>query len=295
LVDYSPTLSDAGALLYLATDPAVDLRAVTLAGTGESRCAAAVPTTRALLASAGRDDVPIACGRADPVGPGHPWPDAWRTAADNLLDPLELDPSASAGPSAGSAAGSAVELLADTAATGDGLVIVALGPLTNLAEAVVAHPEIVGSVEMAYTMGGAFGVPGNAPGGAAEWNYYADPTAVDRVVRSGLALTIVPLDATDSVPADYGMYSQMSPGVLRDLWSAAEPWRTGFFLWDELTAALAVEPALAPVGPMRIEVITEGTEAGRTVSSVDGAEVLVAGRAARRAVEAELLAGLAGR
>ena len=45
VVDYSPTLSDVTALLYLASDPAVDLLAVTLAGTGESRCDAAGPNT----------------------------------------------------------------------------------------------------------------------------------------------------------------------------------------------------------------------------------------------------------
>lgn len=289
-VDYSPTLSDAGALLYLAASPAYDLRAVTLAGTGESRCAAAVPTTLALLASAGRGDVPVACGSTEPVGPGHAWPDAWRAAADTLLDPLDLEPAGAADDTAAAA----VDLLADTARETDGLVVVALGPLTNLARAVTERPEFVDAVAMTYVMGGAVAVAGNAPNGVAEWNVYADPIAAAVVVRSGLAITLVPLDATRFVPADAGLAARMPAGPLRELWEVGKPWQTGLFLWDELTAVLAGRPELARVGPMRIDVVTEGTEVGRTVADAAGREVMVVGRPDRRAVEDEFLAGLAG-
>ncbi len=84
VVDYSPTSSDVTALLYLAEHPGVDLRAVTLAGTGESRCEAAIPNTVALLALAGHPDVPVACGRTQPIGAGNEWPPEWRDAADEL-------------------------------------------------------------------------------------------------------------------------------------------------------------------------------------------------------------------
>ena len=59
-------------------------------------------------------------------------------------------------------------------------------------------------------MGGAVGVTGNVaadPGGVgspgpAEWNIYADPAAADAVFRSGIPITLVPLDATEAVPVD---------------------------------------------------------------------------------------------
>ena len=54
IVDYSPTLSDVPALMFLATHPDVDLRAVTLPGPGESDCAPGVRNTRALLMIAGQ-------------------------------------------------------------------------------------------------------------------------------------------------------------------------------------------------------------------------------------------------
>ena len=84
IVDYSPTVSDVGALLYLTQHPRVDLLGVTLAGTGESRCDAAVPNTIALLELAGAADVPVACGPSEPVGEGNEWPSEWRDAADAL-------------------------------------------------------------------------------------------------------------------------------------------------------------------------------------------------------------------
>ena len=294
VVDYSPTVSDAGALLYLAAHPDVDLRAVTLVGTGESRCDAAIPNTLGLLALVGHAGVPVACGSSEPIGPGHEWPTEWRDAADELF-PLGLHATATAG-----SGRSAVDLLTATAADTDGLVIVALGPLTNLAAAARDHPEFADNVAMTYSMGGALGATGNAPNGA-EWNYYVDPAAVDEVVRSELPLTIVPLDATNHVPVNEGLYRRMrgrdqNPAMyaVRQLWTAGTPWRNGSFLWDELTAMLAVDPALAPSGATRIEVVTQGADAGRTIPAADGHEVLVAGRPDRRRAESEFLAVLNG-
>jgi hypothetical protein len=56
VLDYSPTLSDAGALLYLASNPRVDLLAVTLPGTGEADCGPGTRTTRSLLKIASKPD-----------------------------------------------------------------------------------------------------------------------------------------------------------------------------------------------------------------------------------------------
>ena len=78
VLDYSPTLSDADALLYLASNPAVDLLAVTLPGTGEADCGPGVQITRALLTVAGSNDVPIGCGRNEPLIGDRDWPDQWR-------------------------------------------------------------------------------------------------------------------------------------------------------------------------------------------------------------------------
>lgn len=63
------------ALMYVTQHPNAKLLAVTLAGTGESHCTEGTSNTRALLASVGLADVPVACGQEQPIGPGNKWPD----------------------------------------------------------------------------------------------------------------------------------------------------------------------------------------------------------------------------
>jgi purine nucleosidase len=69
----------------------------------------------------------------------------------------------------------------------------ALGPLTNLAMAFVKAPQIVERVEQIVLMGGGCFEGGNTTP-AAEFNIYVDPEAADVVFRSGIPLTVVPLD-----------------------------------------------------------------------------------------------------
>lgn len=295
VIDYSPTISDVGALLYLAEHPSVDLQAITIAGTGESRCARAVSNTLALLDEVGRGSVPVACGPEEPVGLGHNWPADWRDAAD-ALEPLSLerhdDPDVPGG---------AVGLLRQVAASADELRIVALGPLTNIATALAQDPGFADDVEMLVTMGGAFAVEGNAPNRRAEWNYYVDPTSVDVVVRSGLPVTMVPLDATNALPADHGWFERLNDSpdapaaaVITDLWSSARPWEIEMYMWDELTAAVAIDPSLASTTTQRVTIAVDGPAIGSTLVDPDGSPISVAANPDRRAVEDELLHRLTG-
>jgi len=80
----------------------------------------------------------------------------------------------------------------------DELVIIALGPLTNIASAWKQNPRALRKVAKIVSMGGAFRVPGNT-GPVAEFNYFVDPEAAKIVVQSGLPLVIVPLDVTEQV------------------------------------------------------------------------------------------------
>ena len=76
--------------------------------------------------------------------------------------------------------------------------IVALGPLTNLAQTVVQFPDIVDLVDRLVIMGGAFGFAGETGNMSpvAEANFYNDPHAADIVVQASWPITIVGLDVT---------------------------------------------------------------------------------------------------
>lgn len=84
VLDYSPTISDIGALLYLASHPDVDLLAVTLPERGESDCDLGVRHTLSLLAIADQHDVPVGCGVEPPLVGDRDWPDEFRQFS-NLL------------------------------------------------------------------------------------------------------------------------------------------------------------------------------------------------------------------
>ena len=70
-----------------------------------------------------------------------------------------------------------------------------LGPLTNVALALIREPKIASRIKLIVLMGGGFFEGGNVTP-AAEFNIYVDPHAADIVFRSGVPLVVMPLDVT---------------------------------------------------------------------------------------------------
>ncbi len=70
-----------------------------------------------------------------------------------------------------------------------------LGPLTNVATALTRAPDIAERLAGIALMGGAYFEVGNVTP-AAEFNIYVDPEAADIVMKSGVDITILPLDVT---------------------------------------------------------------------------------------------------
>jgi purine nucleosidase len=75
------------------------------------------------------------------------------------------------------------------------ITLCALGPLTNIALALVREPRIAPRIREIVLMGGGFFEGGNVTP-AAEFNIYVDPQAADVVLRSGIPLVVMPLDVT---------------------------------------------------------------------------------------------------
>jgi purine nucleosidase/pyrimidine-specific ribonucleoside hydrolase len=128
------------------------------------------------------------------------------------------------------------------------LVIVALGPLTNLAEAVDRDPEAVRRVARVVVMGGAVAVGGNVTA-AAEYNVFVDPESAAQVLAADLPLTLVPLDVTHEV---------VWPGAAVERFSEARP-ASARLAYHVAAAALALgaghgEPALVLHDPLAVGV-----------------------------------------
>ncbi|HKT88425.1 MAG TPA: nucleoside hydrolase [Candidatus Sulfotelmatobacter sp.] len=86
--------------------------------------------------------------------------------------------------------GHAVDAIIETIEANPGLVLITLGPLTNVALAVSRKPEIVSKVSRCVMMGGAPCCEGNVTP-AAEYNIWVDPEAASIVMGSGLPIELI--------------------------------------------------------------------------------------------------------
>jgi pyrimidine-specific ribonucleoside hydrolase len=258
VLDYSTTISDTGALLYLASHPDVELLAVTLPGTGEADCGPGTRTTRALLVLADNPDVPVACGRDEPLAGDRDWPTEWRDLANRF--PGVILPSVADAP-----VGNAEQLLVDTLTrAAEPVTLVAVGPLTNLAVVLDSRPDLADRVDRIVVMGGAVDVPGNVAAALdAEWNLYVDPEAARRVIASGVPVLLVPLDATNAVPWTDKLVRQLgtlgsSAGRAEHQLVASRDSLDAIFLWDELAAVVAVRPQTVTIEHRMVAIADTG-------------------------------------
>jgi inosine-uridine nucleoside N-ribohydrolase len=297
VVDTDLASDDIVALLYLLSDPTVDIRAITVSGTGEVTCPRGEEVARGLLAVMDRDDVPVACGTSTPLAGARVFPEEWRKAADNAYGLVLRRPPAVEEQDA-------VELL--TSAIGGSpspVTLLTLGPLTDVAEAFAADPSLAADLESVVVMGGAVDVPGNVqPEGAdqplaAEWNLYIDPAAASAVLGSDADVTLVALDATNEVPVPADLVARVQANDRTEATSHVADLLSRFappFLWDPLAAIAAAHPELVPTASRTITVTTEGDDSGSTTADPDGRGIQLAGRPDAGAVIDHLLRTLAG-
>ncbi len=284
VVDTDMQPDDWLALLYLSSEPDVEIRAVTVDAGAVIGCAAGVGIARDLLAAVGQANVPVACG--PPVAPGGtPFPSAWShdvlsVAASLGWTPDDGDPAGWTFPS-----GDAVDVLRAAIAAGP-VTIVSLGPPTNIA-ALLADPTWDRrNVARLVQMAGAVDVAGNVETlPAVEWNAAVDPHALAAVLASGLDITLVSLDGTNDVPVrtvtiDRWTADQSTPAASL-AGRVLETQRTfaasgGYYAWDVLTAVVAREPGVVRTSRANLRVSMDPAEAGRTVRDPAGSAVLVA-------------------
>lgn len=273
--------------LFLLSHPNVDVRAITVTGTGESHCGPGVTHALGLVKLSGHAEIPVTCGRETPLQGDHEFPSAWRQAVDNAYG-VEIPVGGEA--SSLQAADLIVEVLQSSS---EPITIVAVGPLTNIAEALQRSPEASAQIKEIYIMGGAVDVDGNVGNSGvgienkyAEWNIYVDPVAANIVFESGIPIVLVPLDATKDVPVTRDFYKALdknrntpAANLVYDLLTANLDFvdSGGFQFWDSLTSALFTDPSMASFKDMQLTVVEEeGPESGRTKPDSNGATIKVA-------------------
>lgn len=287
LIDTDPGIDDALAILLALASPEARIEAVTTVAGNVPVDLATVNALRILTVAAPTPRPPVARGAEAPlkrplVTAGHVHGQDGLGNLERFVEPdgrprypspdypLEMRPAPQV-------------ILEAVDRWGAELTIVALGPLTNLAEALALDARRLARAGRIVVMGGAIAVPGNITP-AAEFNFYVDPEAAARVLDAGLAIELVPLDVTRRVV--------LAPGVLTERLRRC-PTRTarfildftlhgfafgadreggGIVLHDPLAMAVALDPSVVTLEPLSVEVECEG-KLTRGLSLADRREI----------------------
>ena len=203
IIDTDPGVDDAMAIAYALCRPDVELVGLTTVF-GNTSAELATRNARWLLERFGAPQVPVARGAAVPrVQPPLPHAD-FVHGADGLgnthPDGSDVVPPGAAERGAPGVEGAdAADFIVDAARARPGeITLVAIGPLTNVAEALAREPELPGLLRALVIMGGAVTEPGNVSP-VAEANFWNDPHAADEVLARDWPVTIVGLDVTHRI------------------------------------------------------------------------------------------------
>ncbi|WP_318447138.1 nucleoside hydrolase [Photobacterium leiognathi] len=163
------------------------------------------------------------------------------------------------------------------------ITLVAVGPLTNLALALKAAPDIVDLVKEVVVMGGAFGENdhrGNVTP-FAEANIHDDPHAADKVFTASWPVVIIGLDVTeesfftsqylDELRDDAGEVGQFIWDISRYYlkFYSEKVGMDGCHVHDPSAIAYVIQPSLFKTRRGPIRVVTDGPAEGMTIQKVD--------------------------
>lgn len=286
--DIGTDIDDTWALALALRSPELDVLGVcTVAGPVAYRARVA----GALLRRLGRSEVPVAPGVPGPCLPGEPQ----RRWADRVLDGVEPPTHPDA-----------VELAARLILEGpEGVTIVAMGPLTNLAELVRRHPEVTARARVVAMAGSIRVGYRGTPQPAEEYNVACDPAAARAVLEAPWPVEMVPLDTCGDIRLDGDRWHRMLNATdpvavtvvdahrdwLDALGAPPDAWeRRSTVLYDTLAVHCAHDPSPVIWEKLRLRV----TDRGATVPDGPGPHAVATGWSDREGFLDELTARLTG-
>jgi len=289
IIDTDMDTDDAAAIAYMCQEHLlghVRLLGVTITNNGAGLPGKAIKHARCLLRQCGLPDLPVA--DANLPAP-NAFPDDIRNRVNKTLENVFAGCQESEAPSAIEAP----KLLGRLARSNGGgkVVLLATGPLSNIAQALHDPGAFRDHVRAMFVMGGAVHVGGNLCCGvparfdnSQEFNFWTDPAAVSAVfqqLRPG-TITLIPLDATNFVPRlesfDQVLEANPRTGAARFVAAlVADPGSAGsvsggfLFWWDPLAAVAATTNGVVRYVSDRLAVVKRGPRQGALVTDPAGA------------------------
>ena len=270
-----PPWDDSMALMLALQSPEIDVLGVTTVAGNESVERATSDVLR-MLEIAGRADVPVYIGADMPLV--HEKSD-YAVASYGKWYSDEPPPEPYGGFARKRAEDeSAASFIVDTVLARPGeITIIAIGPLTNIAQAIRQQPTFASKVRRLVIMGGAIAALPDGAGNItpnAEFNFWVDPEAAHVTLRSGIPIELSPLNVSRRSSLDRDWYRKMVAvdNPLTSLLKATlgrrfeeEPDRT-WFMYDQIAVASIIDPDLVKVEEMYVDVdINHGISYGVSV------------------------------
>ncbi len=269
ILDTDPGVDDAMAILLALRSPELKVEAITPVA-GNVPLDFTLPNALRLVEIAGRTDVPVAAGASHPLV--RHLVTAKYVHGNNGLGGVEFT-----APKIKPVAETATEIIRRIVRSNPGeITIVAVGPLTNIATALRADPQLAAMIPAIVLMGGSLSGGNITP--AAEFNFYVDPEAARIVLDAGIPLTMVGLDVTRKVllrdeqiqvlESGNTAVSQAAGKIMR---ATIERMRKGndptvVAMHDPLTVANLIDPGVLTLKDYYVEVETSGElTAGETI------------------------------
>jgi purine nucleosidase len=192
IIDTDPGQDDAVAILLALASPELEVLGVTTVA-GNVPLALTTRNACILMELAGRPDVPVFAGAIRPMV--RPLVTAEYVHGKTGLDGPDM-PEPTLSPTPGDAVDFIIRELRERPP--GSVTLCPLGPLTNIGLALVRAPDIASRIAEIVLMGGGCFEGGNITP-AAEFNIFVDPHAADVVFKSGVPITMMPLDVTHQV------------------------------------------------------------------------------------------------
>jgi inosine-uridine nucleoside N-ribohydrolase len=273
ILDTDPGTDDAMAMMLALNSPELDVRAITVVP-GNVTAQQGLDNALRMVSLAKRCDIPVAAGAQHPLLQKLITAEFWHGA--NGLGNAQLPPSTCKvnsrfGP----------DLIVEMVhASPHEITLVPVGPLTNIALAVLKDPSIVPLVKEVILMGGS--ITGGNVNASAEANIYNDPEAAQIVFKAGWPLTMVGLDVgdktlfskeyLDQLGATHGPINDFIHSVAKYLVDlSAQFGSPGTPMYDPLAVGVAIDATLVKAPEMHVDVETKGDfTRGETVANRHG-------------------------
>ena len=259
IFDTDPGIDDAFALIYLHESEIFDVKMVSSVA-GNVKLANTTRNLRGLV-KAMDWDIPIHRGLAKPLFGPQVLAEEFH-GVDGLSGYL-FDENALADISDKPA----IDAMADVLRANDQVLIIAVGPLTNIGSLILAHPELKGKISEITIMGGVVGTGNTTP--VAEFNIYADPEAAKIVFESGIRVNMVGLNVTTKTYYNTAMHEKFKKSdkkinkILADIMDrriaktgAEENYTT--YMHDTLTVMYHTNPEIFESTMVHMDVETKG-------------------------------------